>query len=92
MTGSPYRIHVLDLRTGELTRVTGLPDQEGPLQDGAWEDFDPTWSPDGRRIPFVRAKGVTTSTGPGLESRTIAAVPAEDTGPVVVEHTETEAA
>ncbi|MEV0224917.1 amidohydrolase family protein [Streptomyces sp. NPDC050704] len=92
VTGSPYRIHVLDLSTGDVTRVTGLPDQEGPLQDGAWEDFDPTWSPDGGRILFVRAKGVTTSTGLGLESRTIAAAPVEGKGPVVVVHTETTAA
>ncbi|NGO10601.1 amidohydrolase family protein [Streptomyces sp. HC44] len=92
VTGSPYRIHVLDLRTGELNRVTGLPGQDGPLQDGAWEDFDPTWSPDGKRILFVRAKGVTNSTGSALQARTVAAVPAGGTGPVVVEHTETEAA
>ncbi|NGO43737.1 amidohydrolase family protein [Streptomyces ureilyticus] len=92
VTGSPYRIHVLDLSTGELTRVTGLPGQEGPLQDGAWEDFDPTWSPDGKRILFVRAKGVTTASGPALEARTIAAVPPDGTGPVVVEHTETQTA
>ncbi|MGP9022544.1 amidohydrolase family protein [Streptomyces sp. BR1] len=91
VTGGPYRIHVLDLRNGELTRLTGLAGQDGPLQDGAWEDFDPTWSPDGKRILFVRARAVTTPTGPGLEARTVTAVPARG-GPVVVEHTETEAA
>ncbi|KUF17947.1 amidohydrolase [Streptomyces silvensis] len=90
--GSPYRIHVLDLRTGEQTRVTGLPGQEGPLQDGPWEDFDPAFTPDGRRILFVRAKVVTTSTGQALEARTVAAVPADGAGPVAVEHTETEKA
>ncbi|MFE2520149.1 amidohydrolase family protein [Streptomyces mirabilis] len=90
--GSPYRIHVLDLASGELARVTGLTGQDGPLQDGPYEDFDPTWSPDGRRVLFVRAKAVTLPTGPGLEARTIAAVPAGAAGPVVVEHTETTAA
>ncbi|MBQ0855237.1 PD40 domain-containing protein [Streptomyces sp. BH-SS-21] len=89
VTGSPYRIHVLDLRTGGIHRVTGLPGQNGPVQDGAWEDFDPTWSPDGERILFVRAKGVTTANGVGLDARTVAAVPASGTGPVVVEHTDT---
>ncbi|MFH9071163.1 amidohydrolase family protein [Streptomyces alboflavus] len=92
VAGSPYRIHVLDLRSGELSRVTGVPGQDGPLQDGPWEDFDPAWSPDGKRILFVRAKGVTTATGLALEARTVAAVPANGEGPVVVEHTETEAA
>lgn len=92
VAGSPYRIHVLDLRTGELTRVTGRQGQDGPLQDGPWEDFDPTWSPDGRRILFVRAKVVTTPTGIALEARTVAAVRAGGAGPVTVEHTETEAA
>ncbi|MFF4258818.1 amidohydrolase family protein [Streptomyces sp. NPDC001663] len=92
VAGSPYRIHVLDLRTGRTTRVTGLPGQDGPLQDGPWEDFDPTWSPDGTRILFVRAKTVTTALGPTVEARTIAAVPTDGTGPVVVRHTETEAA
>ncbi|WP_055489215.1 amidohydrolase family protein [Streptomyces sp. TP-A0356] len=92
VTGSPYRIHVLELRSGKLTRLTGLHGQDGPLQDGAWEDFDPTWSPDGRRVLFVRGRAVTTSAGLGLEARTIAAVPADGPGPVVVEYTETEAA
>jgi Tol biopolymer transport system component len=90
--GSPYRIHVLDLRTARITRVTGLPGQDGPLQDGPWEDFDPTWSPDGTSILFVRAKTVTTPTSVSVEARTIAAVPADGTGPVAVRHTETEAA
>ncbi|MEU9187239.1 amidohydrolase family protein [Streptomyces sp. NPDC048484] len=88
VTGSPYRVHVLDLRTGDVRRLTGLAGQAGPLQDGAWEDFDPTWSPDGKRILFVRAKGVTTANGAGLDARTVAAVPAEGAGPVVVEHTD----
>ncbi|MGW2813746.1 amidohydrolase family protein [Streptomyces sp. NPDC001415] len=90
VAGSPYRIHQLDLRTGQLTRLTGLPGQDGPLQDGPWEDFDPTWSPDGKRVLFVRAKAVTTPSGPGVEARTVAAVPAQGAGAVTVEHTETE--
>ncbi|MFE7133061.1 amidohydrolase family protein [Streptomyces sp. NPDC057638] len=91
VTGAPYRIHVLDLRTGAVRRLTGVPGQQGPLQDGPWEDADPTWSPDGTRILFVRAKGVTTPTGaPALEARTIAAVPAAGPGPVTVVHTSAE--
>ncbi|MEV7392972.1 amidohydrolase family protein [Streptomyces sp. NPDC091215] len=89
--GSPYRIHVLDLSTGRITRITGLTGQDGPLQDGPWEDFDPTWSPDGSRVLFVRAKTVSTVTGPALEARTIAEVPADGSGPVTVRYTETEA-
>ncbi|MFJ7996369.1 amidohydrolase family protein [Streptomyces sp. NPDC096310] len=92
VAGGPYRIHVLDLHSGAITRVTGLPGQDGPLQDGGWEDFDPTWSPDGERILFVRARAVTTATGPALDARTVAAVPAGGAGPVVAEHTEAEAA
>ncbi|MFJ6080073.1 amidohydrolase family protein [Streptomyces sp. NPDC092369] len=90
--GSPYRIHVLDLRTGAITRVTGLSGQQGPLQDAPWEDFDPTWSPDGTHILFVRAKVVTTALGAALEARTIATVAADGSGPVAVHHTETAAA
>ncbi|WP_199842406.1 TolB-like translocation protein, partial [Streptomyces scabiei] len=90
--GCPYRVHVLDLATGEITRVTGLPGQDGPLQDGGWEDFDPTWSPDGSRLLFVRGKVVTTGSTPSVEARTVAAVAADGTGPVTVAHTETEAA
>ncbi|MFE4859077.1 amidohydrolase family protein [Streptomyces sp. NPDC056670] len=90
VAGSPYRIHVLDLRSGRSTRLTGLPGQGGPLQDGPYEDFDPTWSPDGERILFVRAKAVTTPFGLSVDARTIAAVPAHGTGAVTVEHTETE--
>ncbi|MFI2213894.1 amidohydrolase family protein [Streptomyces sp. NPDC020141] len=87
VTGSPYRVHVLELRTGRITRVTGLPGQHGPEQDGPWEDFDPVWSADGERILFVRARAVTTPAGTGLEARTIASVPADGRGPVTVEHT-----
>ncbi|MFE9370264.1 amidohydrolase family protein [Streptomyces sp. NPDC006711] len=90
VTGSAYRIHVLDLDSGRVTRLTGLPGQEGPLQDAAWEDFDPTWSPDGKRILFVRAKAVTTPFGLGVDARTIAAVPAHGGEAVTVEHTESE--
>ncbi|MFF1380600.1 amidohydrolase family protein [Streptomyces sp. NPDC058308] len=90
--GGSYRIHVLDLASGELTRVTGLPGQDGPHQDGPWEDFDPTWSPDGERILFVRGKPVTTPQGSSLDARTIAAVPAEGSGLVTVIHTETASA
>ncbi|MGP3921987.1 amidohydrolase family protein [Streptomyces sp. 8N616] len=85
VAGSPYRIWVLDLRTGGLTRLTGLPGQDGPSQDGPWEDFDPTWSPDGGRVLFVRAHVAGTA----LDARTIASVQADGTGPVSVEHSET---
>ncbi|MCX4881475.1 amidohydrolase family protein [Streptomyces sp. NBC_00847] len=88
VSASPYRIHVLDLHTGRITRITGLTGQDGPLQDGPWEDFDPTWSPDGTRILFVRAQPVATPLGTGLDARTIAAVAADGTGPVAVRHTE----
>ncbi|GAA0585479.1 amidohydrolase family protein [Streptomyces crystallinus] len=92
VAGSPYRVHVLDLRTGRLTRLTGLTGQDGPLQDGPWEDFDPTWSPDGASVLFVRAKVVTTAQGLAVEARTVAAVAADGSGPVAVVHTESEAA
>ncbi len=93
VTGSPYRIWVLELRTSRLTRVTGLPGQDGPHQDGAWEDFDPCWSPDGTRITFVRGKATAAAGAPAaLVSRTVASVPADGSGPVRTEHTEAAAA
>ncbi|MDX2933912.1 amidohydrolase family protein [Streptomyces ipomoeae] len=92
VNGCPYRIHVLDLSTGDITCVTGLSGQDGPLQDGKWEDFDPTWSPDGTRLLFVRAKVVITAGTPGVEARTVASVAADGSGSVTVEHTETAAA
>ncbi|MEV3987865.1 amidohydrolase family protein [Streptomyces sp. NPDC049837] len=92
VTGAPYRIRVLDLRTGALTAVSGLPGQDGPLQDGRWEDFDPSWSPDGERIVFVRAALTTTTSGTSLEARTVVSVPADGSGPVSAVHAETAAA
>ncbi|MEV4740927.1 amidohydrolase family protein [Streptomyces sp. NPDC049555] len=88
VAGSPYRVWVVDVRTGALTKVTGLPGQEGPGQEGAWEDFDPVWSPDGRRLLFVRGR----VEGSALQSRTVASVPADGRGPVRVEHAEAAAA
>ncbi|MFF4954704.1 amidohydrolase family protein [Streptomyces chattanoogensis] len=88
VAGGPYRIWVLEVATKRLTRVTGLPGQDGPHQDGAWEDFDPCWSADGSRITFVRG----TVTGTTLTSRTVASVPADGGGAVRTEHTETAAA
>ncbi|MGK5729173.1 amidohydrolase family protein [Streptomyces sp. URMC 124] len=88
VAGSPYRVWVVDVRSGALAQVTGVSGQEGPLQDGAWEDFDPVWSPDGSRLLFVRARVAGTA----LEARTVASAPADGRGPVRAEHTETEAA
>ncbi|PAU50229.1 amidohydrolase family protein [Streptomyces albireticuli] len=88
VAGSPYRVWVVDVRTGGLTRISGVTGQDGPFQDGAWEDFDPTWSPDGKRLLFVRARVAGTA----LEARTVVSAPADGRGPVRVEHAETAAA
>ncbi|MFI6449396.1 amidohydrolase family protein [Kitasatospora sp. NPDC050543] len=85
VAGSPYRIWTVDVHAGTLTQLTGLPAQQGPLQDAAWEDFDPVWSPDGERVLFVRGRVTAAGT---LEARTIAAVPASGAGAVTVVHTE----
>ncbi len=42
----PPSVHVMDVATGAVTRVT---DDVGP-----GGDFDPTWHPDGERIAFTR--------------------------------------
>lgn len=86
--GSPYRVWVLDVRSGELARLTGKEGQEGPLQDGAWEDFDPTWSPDGERVLCVRGKVVSAEAGPVLQARTVVSVAADGSGDVREEHTD----
>ncbi|MET9832082.1 amidohydrolase family protein [Streptomyces sp. NPDC006385] len=85
VTGAPYRVWVVDVRTGELTRLTGRPAQQGPGQDARWEDFDPTWSPDGERVLFVRA---TVTAAGALRAATVASVAADGSGPVTVEHTD----
>ncbi|ELS51245.1 amidohydrolase family protein [Streptomyces viridochromogenes] len=85
VTGAPYRVWVVDVRTGALTRLTGRPGQQGPGQDTDWEDSDPTWSPDGERVLFVR--GTVTATGT-LRAATIASVAADGSGPVTTEHTD----
>ncbi|WP_375782013.1 amidohydrolase family protein [Streptomyces zingiberis] len=88
VAGSPYRIWTVDVTDGRLTPLTGLDGQEGPDQGGAWEDFDPVWSPDGRRVLFVRAR----LAGTALDARTIASVPADGGGPVTTELTDTSTA
>ncbi|MFC5218400.1 amidohydrolase family protein [Streptomyces coerulescens] len=85
VTGAPYRIWVVDVRTGEPTRLTGHPGQQGPGQDARWEDFDPAWSPDGERVLFVRAGVTATGT---LRATTIASVAADGSGPVTTDHTD----
>lgn len=90
VTGAPYRIWLVDVRTGALTRLTGRPGQQdaapqGPERDARWEDFDPAWSPDGERVLFVRAAVTATGT---LRATTIASVAADGTGPVTAEHTD----
>nr|WP_107911632.1 amidohydrolase family protein [Streptomyces chartreusis] len=85
VTGAPYRIWVVDVRTGGLTRLTGRPGQQGPGQDARWEDFDPVWSPDGERVLFVRAGVTATGT---LRATTIASVAADGSGPVANDHTD----
>ncbi|MGC0417171.1 amidohydrolase family protein [Embleya sp. AB8] len=90
VTGCPYRIWVLDLRSGALTTVGGSPGPDGPdgpAQVGAWEDFDPTWAPHGERILFVRAD----TSGPAPDARRVLSVRADGLGPVTVEHTDTTA-
>ncbi|MFE4664389.1 amidohydrolase family protein [Streptomyces sp. NPDC056716] len=82
VTGSPYRIWTVDVRTGALTRLTG---GQEPGTAGEWEDSDPTWSPDGERVLFVRAAVTATGT---LRADTIAAVAADGSGPVTTEHTD----
>ncbi|MEU9350801.1 amidohydrolase family protein [Streptomyces griseoloalbus] len=74
--GSPYRIWTVSVRDGALRRVTGLPGQDGPVQDGPWEDFDPVWSADGSRLLFVRAG----YSAPALTARTIVSVALDGTG------------
>ncbi|WP_314247180.1 amidohydrolase family protein [Streptomyces kutzneri] len=88
VAGSPYRIWTVTVTGGRPRRLTGLPEQDGPGQDGEWEDFDPVWSPDGSRVLFVRG----APTGETLTARTIASVAAgPDAGdPVRVEHTVTD--
>lgn len=85
VTGAPYCVWVVDVRTGALTRLTGRPGQQGPGQDAAWEDFDPTWSPDGERVLFVRATVPVPGT---LRAATVASVAADGSGQVTTEHTD----
>ncbi|WP_328441947.1 amidohydrolase family protein [Streptomyces sp. NBC_00444] len=85
VSGAPYRIWVVDVRTGALTRLTGRPGQGGPGQGARWEDFDPTWSPDGERVLFVRAAVTETGT---LRADTVVSVAADGSGPVTTEHTD----
>ena len=46
--GSSYKIWTIDVRSGELTQLTG---------EAGVEDYDPAWHPRDDRILFVRARG-----------------------------------
>ncbi|MFD8983909.1 amidohydrolase family protein [Streptomyces sp. NPDC059564] len=83
VAGAPYRIWTVAVTGGPPARLTGHPGQDGPGQDGAWEDFDPVWTPDGARVLFVRA----TVAGETLTARTLASVAADGSGPVRLDHT-----
>ncbi|MFE2547580.1 amidohydrolase family protein [Streptomyces sp. NPDC059355] len=83
VAGSPYRIWTVGLAGAAPRRLTGLPGQTGPGQDGDWEDFDPVWSADGSRVLFVRG----TPEGETLTARMLASVSATGEGPVRTEHT-----
>jgi dipeptidyl aminopeptidase/acylaminoacyl peptidase len=53
---------ILDLATGEVTRLeatrtTSEPEQCGFMPDGA-TNLDPSWSPDGTRLMFVRGSAI----------------------------------
>ncbi|MCX5200994.1 amidohydrolase family protein [Streptomyces sp. NBC_00237] len=82
--GSPYRIWTVEVRTGQLSQLTGRESQSGPHQDKPWEDFDPAWGGDGTRVLFVRG----AVEGASLQARTIASVPADGSGAVTVVHAE----
>ncbi|MEU3778361.1 amidohydrolase family protein [Streptomyces sp. NPDC032472] len=87
VAGSPYRIWTLPPTSGATPRqLTGMPGQQGPGQDGAWEDYDPAWSADGRRVLFVRG----AVTADGLVARVLASVAADGGGPVRTEYTAAE--
>ncbi|MEW2418184.1 amidohydrolase family protein [Streptomyces sp. NPDC046866] len=83
VAGSPYRIWTLSASGGVPRQLTGLSGQQGPGQGGPWEDYDPAWSADGRRVLFVRG----TVTGDGLVARVLASVAADGSGPVRTEYT-----
>ncbi len=38
----------------EIYSMTSIGTQQTNLSQGAAEDFDPSWSPDGRKVVFVR--------------------------------------
>lgn len=65
VTGSSYGIWTVDVRSGELTRLTG---------GDTTEDCDPAWSPDGRHVLFVRS--CRSGSGGTDGGRTLARVPA----------------
>ncbi|KPI05281.1 WD40-like beta Propeller containing protein [Actinobacteria bacterium OK074] len=68
-TGAPYGIWTVDVTDGGLTRLTG----GGAAADNT-EDYDPTWSPDGAHVLFVRA--AWTADGATDDGHALAQVPA----------------
>src|SRR5262249_5382529 len=48
---STFAVMILDLKTGERRQVTHPP-------EGYWGDWDPKFSPDGRKLAFKRVRGL----------------------------------
>ncbi|MEU9980896.1 amidohydrolase family protein [Streptomyces sp. NPDC050856] len=77
VAGSSCGIWTLRLADGRLDRLTGDGAPGGPF-----EDYDPTWTPDGRHVVFVRA--ARTPDGGNDGGRSLARVPASGGEAVVI--------
>ncbi len=57
-----YDIWVVDVASGALTQWTNTGGVTTPPAPASVDEYEPTWSPDGRRIAFVVGSGATGTT------------------------------